>query len=71
MSELSDNIEVKYLILTKIDSAGLIIIIVLEDVQLNKVSEIYYRQVLLLQSSHPSAVVSSSIRPGRLLYIIK
>ena len=46
MSELSDNIEVKYLILTKIDSAGLIIIIVLEDVQLNKVSEIYYRQVL-------------------------
>ena len=71
MSELSDNIEVKYLILTKIDSAGLIIIIVLEDVELNKVSEIYYRQVLLLQFSHPSAVVSSSIRPGRLLYIIK
>ena len=71
MSELSDDIEVKYLILTKIDSAGLIIIIVLEDVQLNKVSEIYYRQVLLLQSSHPSAVVSSFIWPGRLLYIIK
>ena len=71
MSELSDNIEVKYLILTKIDSAGLIIIIVLEDVQLNKVSEIYYRQVLLLQSSQPSAVVSSFIWPGRLLYIIK
>ena len=38
------------MILTKIDGAELIIIIVLKDVQLNKVSEIYYRQ-LLLQSS--------------------
>ena len=44
---MSDDIEVKYLILTKMDSAGLIIIIVVKDVQLNKVSEIYYKQVLL------------------------
>ena len=44
---MSVNIEVKYLILTKIDCAELIIIIVLKDVQLNKVSEIYYSQLLL------------------------
>ena len=43
---MSANIEVKYLILTKIDCAEVIIIIVVKDVQLNKVSEIYYRQVL-------------------------
>ena len=59
MSELSDNIEVKYLILTKIDSAGLIIIIVLEDVQLNKVSEIYYSSVSAWSTSLVAPVVNS------------
>ena len=47
---MSAHIEVKYLILTKIDGAELIIIIVVKDVQLNKVSEIYYSQVPLQSS---------------------
>ena len=53
---MSAYIEVKYLILTKIDRTELIIIIVVKDVQLNKVSEIYYSQVPLQSSSVQSSV---------------